>query len=72
MFSNDGVLTVRTYEFFREDDQFGRIIVDHPRKFAQDYHFDEEDLNVLMFCGDVVRGWRCQITDVEVVDVKSS
>lgn len=72
MFSDNGILTVRTYEFTREDDQFGKIFVDHPRKFAQDYFFSEEDLNVMMFTDTAVRGWRCTTHDVEVSDVKSS
>lgn len=66
IYSDDGILTVRTYEFYREDDQFEHVVVSHPRKFALEHGIKDEDLTMLMHCDMKVKGWRCRAVDTEI------
>lgn len=69
IYSSEGVMTVRTYEFFKDADPFDVIIVSHPRKFASEQGISQEDLTLMMHCDGKIRGWRCRAVDTEVKGV---
>ncbi|WWV91994.1 hypothetical protein [Escherichia phage PJNS034] len=66
IYSDDGILTVRTYEFYKDADPFEHVVVSHPRKFALEQGIKDEDLTLLMHCDVKVKGWRCRAVDTEV------